>query len=105
MGRMVRELAADQGKTVRVDVRGLDTPADRAVLQELRDPVMHALRNAVGHGIEPAAERRVAGKPEEGRILPPGAARGGGLPNSVAADGPRIDATSAQRRGGKGGGS
>ncbi|WP_207484053.1 hybrid sensor histidine kinase/response regulator [Arenibaculum pallidiluteum] len=66
--KMVRDLAADTGKEVAVEIRGLEVQADRLVLQELKDPVMHLLRNAVGHGIEPPEQRRAAGKPPEGRV-------------------------------------
>src|SRR5690606_17958015 len=97
MGRMARELAADQGKTVRVDVRGLGTPDDRAVLPGLRDPVVPPLGHAVRHGIEPAAERRAAGKPEEGRILLEVAARGGRLHVNIEDDGRGIDVAKVRR--------
>ncbi len=66
--KMVRDLAASEGKAVEVAIEGLDCEADRLVLQRIKDPVMHMLRNAVSHGIEPAAQRRAQGKPAEGRI-------------------------------------
>lgn len=65
---MARSLARDAGKEVQVIVSGLDAVADRNVLQALRDPVNHMLRNAVSHGIERPAARRRAGKPAEGRV-------------------------------------
>lgn len=68
MGRMVREVARTQGKNVRYLELGLDTKVDRAVLQELKVPVMHALRNAVHHGIEPPEQRVRAGKSEIGTV-------------------------------------
>ena len=68
MGRMVREVARTQGKNVRYLELGLDTKVDRAVLQELKVPVMHALRNAVYHGIEPPEQRVQAGKSEIGTV-------------------------------------
>jgi two-component system chemotaxis sensor kinase CheA len=55
--KMVRDLARDEGKEVDFRVSGLDLEADRAVLQALKDPVMHMLCNAVTHGIEPAEKR------------------------------------------------
>lgn len=64
LGRMVRDLARDQGVEVDVRVEGLETRAERRVLQALRDPVIHLVRNALSHGAEPAERRRAAGKPE-----------------------------------------
>ncbi|MBP2313136.1 hybrid sensor histidine kinase/response regulator [Azospirillum soli] len=62
LGRMIRELSRTQGKEVEVDVRGLETEADRIVLQRLKDPILHIARNAVSHGVETPRERVVAGK-------------------------------------------
>jgi two-component system chemotaxis sensor kinase CheA len=64
LGRMVRGLAEDAGVAADVRVSGLGAHAERRVLQALRDPLIHLLRNAVSHGGETAAERRAAGKPE-----------------------------------------
>ncbi|MDA8231718.1 MAG: response regulator [Magnetospirillum sp.] len=61
--KMVRDIARDTGKDVTVEVAGLDVEADRNVLQALKDPVMHLLRNALAHGVEPPAERAAGGKP------------------------------------------
>ncbi len=67
-GAMVREIARDEGKDVDFRVEGLDAQADRLVLQALKDPVMHLLRNAVFHGIELPPDRIRAGKPGRGTI-------------------------------------
>ncbi|MBI3445751.1 MAG: response regulator [Magnetospirillum sp.] len=61
--KMVRDLAKSVGKQVEVQVAGLDVEADRMVLQGLKDPVMHLLRNALSHGVETPAEREAKGKP------------------------------------------
>jgi two-component system chemotaxis sensor kinase CheA len=66
--RAVRDVARATDKTVRWEVRGEDTELDRGVLQQLADPLLHIVRNAVDHGIEPAAERVAAGKPEHGTV-------------------------------------
>lgn len=66
--KMVRDLARDEGKQVEFAVTGLDVQADRMVLQTLKDPLMHILRNAVTHGIERPSKRRERGKNETGRI-------------------------------------
>ncbi len=60
--KMVRDLARDAGKKVEVQVAGLDVEADRMVLQGLKDPVMHLLRNALSHGVEQPEIRAMAGK-------------------------------------------
>jgi len=66
--KMVRDVAASEGKEVDVVVEGLDCEADRLVLQRIKDPVMHMLRNAVSHGIEPPDERRARSKDVRGRV-------------------------------------
>ncbi|MFA5505943.1 MAG: response regulator [Vulcanimicrobiota bacterium] len=68
MGPMVREVARAQGRQVRYVETGLDTRVDRAVLQQLKVPIMHCLRNAVYHGIEPPELRVKAGKPKTGVV-------------------------------------
>lgn len=89
--KMVRDLARDQAKEVEFRTEGLDVEADRRVLQALRDPVMHLLRNAVSHGIEPPDERLRAGKPRAGVIQLRLETRGGGLETAVEDDGRGID--------------
>lgn len=66
--KLVRDLARDEGKEIDVKITGLDVQADRLVLQSLKDPIMHLLRNAVNHGIEPPAERQRKGKKTMGQI-------------------------------------
>lgn len=66
--KMVRDLAASEGKQVEVSIDGLECEADRLVLQRIKDPVMHILRNAVSHGIEPPDARLRTGKEPVGRI-------------------------------------
>lgn len=67
--RLVRDLARDLGKRIRLDLEGEDIELDRAVLDELAEPLMHLVRNAADHGLELPAEREAAGKPAEGRLL------------------------------------
>ncbi len=64
--RLVRDLAADLGKEVLVDCEGGDVELDRELIEMLRDPLTHIIRNAVDHGIEPPHQRIAAGKHEEG---------------------------------------
>jgi two-component system chemotaxis sensor kinase CheA len=66
--RAVRDLAKKRGKEVNFEVLGKETELDRAILEELPDPILHILRNAIDHGIEPAEERVRKGKPPVGTI-------------------------------------
>lgn len=66
--RMVRDLARDLGKDVVLETEGLDIELDRTVLDEIGDPIVHLLRNAVDHGIEGPAERLAASKPARGTV-------------------------------------
>ncbi|MEW5935053.1 MAG: chemotaxis protein CheA, partial [Bacillota bacterium] len=67
--RMVRDLAAAAGKEVNLVVRGERTELDRAVMEEIGDPLVHILRNAVDHGLESPGEREAVGKPRAGTIV------------------------------------
>ena len=67
--RLVRDLSRDLGKRIRFDVEGEEIELDRSILDEIGDPLLHLIRNAADHGIEPAETRVAAGKPPEGRIL------------------------------------
>ncbi len=66
--RVVRDLARRDGKEVALVQEGIELELDRGVLEELPDLLTHVLRNAVDHGLEPAAERETAGKARRGRI-------------------------------------
>ncbi|MGG1558369.1 chemotaxis protein CheA [Geobacillus thermoleovorans] len=66
--RMVRQLARELGKKVRLDIIGADTELDRTVIDEIGDPLVHLIRNALDHGIEAPDVRAARGKPEEGII-------------------------------------
>ncbi len=89
--KMVRDMAAEEGKHVEFRASGMEVLADRLVLQALKDPVMHLLRNAVSHGIEPPRERAAAVKPETGTVELLVEARGGRLFITVQDDGRGID--------------
>jgi len=65
----VREMGRGIGKKVRLEVSGAETELDKVLVHHLADPLLHLLRNAVDHGIEPAEERLACGKPETGRIV------------------------------------
>ncbi len=67
--RLVRDIARSQEKKVKIDIIGGDIELDRTVLDEIGDPLIHLLRNAVDHGIETPAERKKLGKTVEGRVM------------------------------------
>lgn len=95
--RMVRDLARESGKRVELRPVGWETEIDRQLLERLIDPVMHLLRNAVDHGIEPEAERAAAGKPPVGTVLLEASQRGGGIRIEVSDDGRGIDPERVRR--------
>jgi two-component system chemotaxis sensor kinase CheA len=66
--RMVRDLARQQNKEVNLVIEGGETKADKRILEEMKDPLMHILRNCVDHGIETPAEREAQGKPRTATI-------------------------------------
>ncbi len=66
--RMVRDLARTCGREVRIEFSGAETGLDKSLLEAIKDPLTHAVRNAVDHGIEPPAARKLAGKPTEGCV-------------------------------------
>lgn len=68
MARLARDLALKNGKSLKFITEGEDIEIDRNMVDMVADPLIHLIRNAVDHGIEPPKERRQAGKQEEGRI-------------------------------------
>ncbi|MBI4312997.1 MAG: chemotaxis protein CheA [Chloroflexi bacterium] len=66
--RIVRDISRQEGKQAEIRIEGKETELDRAVIERLRDPLLHILRNAVDHGLETPEERRAAGKPPAGII-------------------------------------
>jgi len=67
--RIVRDLATNLGKQVELVMEGGDTELDKTVIDQLSDPLVHLIRNAVDHGIEAPAQRLAAGKPEQGTVV------------------------------------
>src|SRR5690606_41486992 len=66
--RVARDAARSVGRDVELLLEGEDVELDRSILDEIGEPLVHLLRNAVDHGIESAADRAAAGKPPRGRI-------------------------------------
>lgn len=85
--RMVRDLARQLHKQVKLEIIGSSTPVDRDILQKLEAPLTHILRNSIDHGIELPEERNAAGKPAAGTVKIEAVHRGGMLSIIVADDG------------------
>jgi two-component system chemotaxis sensor kinase CheA len=97
--RLVRDLARDLGKQARFESEGGEIELDRAVLDEIGDPLLHLIRNAVDHGLEPAAERVAAGKPAEGRITVSATRERNNVAIRVSDDGRGVDRARILARG------
>jgi two-component system chemotaxis sensor kinase CheA len=89
--RLVRDLAMTCGKRVRIEMDGRNTELDKTIIESIKDPLTHAIRNAVDHGIEAPAVRRQSGKPEEGCIRLRAFHEGGQVNIEIADDGGGID--------------
>ena len=90
--RMVRDVGRELGKPVELEITGDQIEVDRTVLEGLRDPLMHLLRNAIDHGLESPEERLRLGKPEAGVLSVEVSSSGGQIHLIVADDGRGIDA-------------
>jgi two-component system chemotaxis sensor kinase CheA len=89
--RMVRDTAAELGKAVSLTIEGGDVELDREMIELLRDPLVHIIRNSVDHGIEAPAARRLVGKPETGRLTVSARQSGNQILVEIADDGAGID--------------
>ena len=96
--RTVRDLARDMGKEVRLELSGEAVELDRKVLELINDPLMHLVRNAVDHGVEPPAEREAAGKAPQGVIAVGAEAAGGEVRVTIQDDGRGIDPRALRER-------
>lgn len=85
--RLVRDLAHDLGKPIELIMRGQDTELDRQVIELIRDPLTHMIRNSADHGLEDAETRRAAGKPAAGVIALSASHEGGYVLVEVSDDG------------------
>lgn len=91
MIRLVRDLAKKSGKDVTLTMAGEDTEIDRNVVDALYEPMVHMIRNAVDHGIEPGPERLEKGKPDQGRIHLNAFHKGGHILIEIQDDGKGLD--------------
>ena len=91
MTRLVRDAAAELGKDVKLVLDGEETELDRTVIEQIGDPLVHMIRNAIDHGIEPPAVRAAAGKPRAGTIRLSAFHQGGFVVVRIADDGRGLD--------------
>ncbi len=89
--RLVRDVAVACGKQVRLEMEGAHTELDRALIEALKDPLTHLVRNAVDHGIEAPESRLAAGKLAEGRLRLGASHEGGSVNLEISDDGAGID--------------
>ncbi len=90
-GRMVRDLAREQHKQITLTITGGETELDKRVLEQIKDPLIHLLRNAVDHGLETTAERERTGKPAEGHIVLSASQQGNNVVITISDDGRGLD--------------
>ncbi|MHB8420447.1 MAG: chemotaxis protein CheA [Myxococcales bacterium] len=91
LARMIRKVAHDAQKELELEVRGGEVELDKLIVEELSDPLMHLIRNAVDHGIESPEARERAGKPKKGRLTLGALQKGNHVVVEVADDGKGID--------------
>ena len=96
--RAVRDAARATGKDVRWEARGTDTELDRNVLEQITDPLLHLVRNAVDHGLEPSSERTAAGKPAAGVVRFHAMQLGSEVIVAISDDGRGIDVDRVRER-------
>jgi two-component system, chemotaxis family, sensor kinase CheA len=92
MARLVRDVARKAGKNVELTISGEDTELDKNVIQEIGDPLVHMVRNAVDHGIEAPSLRLAAGKSETGQVHLGACHQGGNIVIEIRDDGKGLDA-------------
>ncbi len=89
--RIVRDITVEVGKKINLEMRGAETELDRQVLDYIKDPLTHMVRNSADHGIELPADRKMLGKPEEGTILLNAFHEGGHIIIEISDDGKGLD--------------
>lgn len=89
--RMVHDLSRQLGKQVELVITGENTELDKTVLEKIGDPLVHLVRNALDHGLEPPEERRAAGKPETGTLRLNAYHKGGNIVIEIGEDGRGIN--------------
>jgi two-component system chemotaxis sensor kinase CheA len=98
MQRLCRDLSTKLGKKVRFEATGGDTELDKALVDELSEPLVHLVRNALDHGLEGAPERLALGKAEEGRLSLSASHQGGNFVLRIEDDGRGLDEERIRRK-------
>lgn len=98
LGQVIRRYSRDSGKQIELILYGEDTEIDKYLAEEIVDPLMHIVRNAVDHGIEAAEERKQAGKRESGTIILKAFQRGNHVVIEAGDDGAGIDLEKVKRK-------
>ncbi|KQP06650.1 ATPase [Methylobacterium sp. Leaf99] len=96
--RVVRDLSSELGKQIELVMSGAETELDRQVLEVIKDPLTHMVRNSADHGIEGAADRKAAGKPARGTIRLSAYHEGGTITIEIADDGKGLDLAAIRRK-------
>ncbi|MCP4087150.1 MAG: chemotaxis protein CheA [Actinomycetia bacterium] len=96
--RVVRDLSHQFGKQIRLELEGKDTELDRTILEAIKDPLTHMVRNTADHGIENPEERVAAGKDPEGVLKLSATHEGGQVNIEISDDGKGIDADTMRRK-------
>jgi two-component system chemotaxis sensor kinase CheA len=96
--RMVRDLSAQLGKEVALEIRGEDTELDKTIIEKLQDPLLHIIRNSLDHGIETPEERTRNGKPAAGTIRLNAEHKGTFVSITVADDGKGFNRAAIRRK-------
>jgi len=96
--RTVRELGQKLGKEISVELVGAETELDKVLVERLEDPLLHLVRNAADHGIEPPEERERAGKPRRGKVELCASQSGGQILVSIRDDGRGLDPEKLRRK-------
>lgn len=91
MARLVRDVAAKAGKKVALSISGEETELDRNVVEQISDPLVHMIRNAIDHGIESPDDRRAKGKDQEGHLSLSAYHQGGSIVIEIRDDGRGLD--------------
>lgn len=91
MSRIIRKISREQGKKVELKFYGADTELDKLIVEDISDPMMHIIRNAIDHGIESPEQRRALGKDEKGTIRISSFSKGNHVVIEVEDDGSGID--------------
>ena len=96
--RVVRDLSNELSKKIELVMQGADTELDRQVLEVIKDPLTHMVRNSADHGIENPADRKAAGKPEKGTIRLNAYHEGGSITIEISDDGKGLNFAAIRRK-------